>query len=1035
MKAQFFRLLPWFVLVVGLAVTYASHRLATMDAREDLRREFGHQGEEIISRIRQRMAAQEQLLLGVKGLFVASSRVDRSEFREYVATLRLDERYPGMQGVGFSLRIPPGEQSAHLQAIRNEGFPDYTIRPDGERPVHTSIIYLEPFAGRNLRAFGFDMYSEAVRRTAMDKAWASGKPALSGKVTLVQEDGKQVQSGFLLYVPVYRNGLPVATPEERRAHLVGWAFSPFRINDLMAGILGRQGDGLDLEIFDGLTMTPDGLLYDSDNHLATSTGLETTSQFSMQERVELVDHVWTVRIRSLPAFEKTMEGRSSGLILWSGLLASTLLALLVWQLVVGRNRAVALANEMTRDLRLSEEERLRGTALVRAVVDTAVNAIMAIDANKIVHMYNPAAERLFGYAAAEIIGKNVNRLMPSPVREAHDGYVNHYLDTGERKVIGIGREVVGLKKDGTTFPAELFVNEMQVSGMRMFVGVIHDISERKQAEEVLLLSRKVFETAGEAILITNSSGLITDVNPAYERITGYNREEVLGKSPSITKSGRHDAEFYRELWNRLLTSGYWEGEIWDRRKNGEIFPKWVSISAIHNTAGVLTNYMAIFLDISDQKAVENKLERLAFYDPLTGLPNRMFFHERLSQDIVRAKRTDTQLALMFIDLDRFKWVNDTLGHAAGDDLLRVVSQRLKACVRESDTVARLGGDEFTIILANLTNPDHAALVAQKLITSVREPVHLLNQNVYVGASVGISLFPRDSSTMETLVKHADMAMYQAKEAGRNTFRFSSQDVHAKAFDRITMEDDLYKALDREELIPYYQPKWDLANGRLSGAEALVRWIKPGGGLINPGQFIPLAEETGLILPIGKRILLMASERTALWTLGRDAPFKMAVNLSSREFQQADLVEQVRDTLEKSRLSPERLEIEITESMVMGNVEKAVGIMKRLRELGVSLAMDDFGTGYSSLGYLKRFPLNTLKIDQSFVRDLPDCLGDGAIVEAILSMARGLKLHVVAEGVETLEQKEYLYQRGCESIQGYLIGRPMSEVDFMRFFQE
>ncbi|MBF0613808.1 MAG: EAL domain-containing protein [Magnetococcales bacterium] len=1026
MKLSSYRWLPVWVFLAGLVVTYVSQSALDMDAHEDVQREFEYQGREIVSRIMQRMRAQEQVLFGVKGLFDASDTVERKEFQHYVSSLHLNDRYPGIQGVGFSLVIPPEQKTAHIDAIRQQGFPQYAIRPDGERPLYSSIIYLEPFAGRNLRAFGYDMFSESVRRTAMERARDSGESALSGKVTLVQEDGKEPQAGFLMYVPVYRNGVSVASIEERRAHLVGWAYSPFRVNDLMAGILGRYAEGLDLEIYDGQSVTSEGILYDS------SPSGDHRPLFSRLEQIEFAGHQWTLRVRSLPIFEGSLDHRSRDVIRFAGILASILFALIVWQLVTARERAAALAEEMTRELRKSELDRERSAALVRAVVDTAVNAIIAIDANKIVHMFNPAAERFFGYRADEVIGHNINRLMPSPTREAHDGYVDHYLETGERKVIGIGREVVCQRQDRSTFPAELFVSEMQVSGMRMFVGVINDITERKQAEEVLILSRRVFEHAGEAILITGADGLITDVNPAYEKITGYRKDEVLGKSPGITKSGRHDAEFYRVMWSQLIQEGFWEGEIWDRRKNGEVFPKWVSISAIRNAAHELTHYMAIFLDISDQKAVEHKLERLAFYDALTGLPNRMFFQERLAQDIARARRMETQVVLMFIDLDRFKWVNDTLGHAAGDELLKEISQRLKGCVRETDTVARLGGDEFTIILNNLNSSDHAAMVAQKLIMIVREPVLLMGQNVYVGASVGIALFPADSTNQETLIKHADMAMYQAKEAGRNTFRFSSSEVHSKAFDRIAMEDDLYKALDRQELVPFYQPKWDLEKNALCGAEALVRWLKPDGKLVNPGQFIPLAEETGLIVPIGKRILSVASHNTARWTHERTQPFKMAVNLSSREFQQTDLLEQIRGVLEQTGLPAERLEIEITESMVMGNVEKAIGIMKKLRELGISLAMDDFGTGYSSLGYLKRFPLNTLKIDQSFVRDLPDCHGDGAIVEAILSMARGLKLHVVAEGVETEEQRAYLMARGCESIQGYLIGRPMPEQDFLRF---
>ncbi|MBF0213085.1 MAG: EAL domain-containing protein [Magnetococcales bacterium] len=980
----------------------------------------------------ERLAAQEQVLLGARGLFAASSHVDRQEFREYVAALRLDVRFPGIQGVGFSRLISTEEKDSHIEAVRQEGFSAYTIHPDGKRPLYTSVVYIEPFTDNNLRAFGYDMYADSVRRAAMDQAWATGTAVMSGKVMLVQAGKDHPQAGLLIYVPVYRNGSPLNTPEDRRNHLEGWTYSVFRVNDLLTGILGYYAVGLDLEIFDGPTATAENLLFDS--HVSVDS-MTAAPRFHRVESLEFGGRHWTLHFRSMPAFDGLLIKQGDRLILWSGLCISVLFALFVWQLVTARERAYALAEEMTRELRESEQVRLRGEALVRAVVETALNAIIVMDANKIVHIFNPAAERAFGYEAGDIIGQNVNRLMPESMREIHDQSVDRYLETGIRKVIGVRQELICQRKDCSTFPGELFVSEMSISGVRMFVGVINDITERKQAEETLLLSRKVFEQAGEAILITDAKGVITDVNPAYERITGYLLEEVMGKSPSITKSGRHDANFYRDMWSALANQGQWEGEIWDRRKNGEVFPKWVSISAIRNGAGELTHYMAIFLDISDQKAVEHKLERLAFYDALTGLPNRMFFQERLAQDIVHAKRHEFQMALLFIDLDRFKWVNDTLGHAAGDDLLKEISQRLKACVRESDTVARLGGDEFTIILAHINSPDHAALVAQKVIGSVRQPVHIVSQNVYVGASIGIALFPNDSSNMETLIKHADMAMYQAKEAGRNTFLFASKDVHIKAFDRLAMEDDLYKALDREELVPYYQPKWDLERDRLCGAEALVRWVRSDGVLVNPGQFIPLSEETGLILPIGKRVLLTASLFTAQLAKESPRPFKMAVNLSSREFQQTDLLEQIRDLLEQTQLSPDRLEIEITESMVMGNVEKAVGIMKRLRELGVSLAMDDFGTGYSSLGYLKRFPLNTLKIDQSFVRDLPDCHGDGAIVEAILSMARGLKLHVVAEGVETPEQRAYLHQRGCESIQGYLIGKPMPEKRFRQFFVE
>lgn len=438
------------------------------------------------------------------------------------------------------------------------------------------------------------------------------------------------------------------------------------------------------------------------------------------------------------------------------------------------------------------------------------------------------------------------------------------------------------------------------------------------------------------------------------------------------------------------------------------------------------------LVLESRHATANKLEQLALYDSLTGFPNRIYFQDLLAHEIAHARRKRSQIALLLVDLDHFKWVNDSLGHAAGDNLIKEVSRRLQLCIRDSDRIARLGGDEFTIMLTNVIYPGNAASLAQKLIAMVEEPITLLGQNVHVGASVGIAIYPEDADTMENLLKHADIAMYQAKKAGRNTFQFFSKEFHATAFERIAMEDALHKALERHELIVHYQPKLDLVTNRLSGAEALVRWIKPDGCLVNPAQFIPLAEETGLILPIGKQVLHAACQFSAQWIHAQDNPMKIAVNLSSREFNQPNLVKQIHDILQETDLPPEQLEIEITESMVMGNMEKAIAIMWKLRDLGISLAMDDFGTGYSSLGYLKRFPLNILKIDRSFVQDLPGCLGDGAIVDAILSMAHSLKLHVVAEGVETQEQLDYLRQRECETAQGFLIAKPMSKEDLLNF---
>ncbi|MBF0124341.1 MAG: EAL domain-containing protein [Magnetococcales bacterium] len=1024
--------LPWLVLIIGLLATWSLQRDAARNAHRDLGRQFDYHSREIVIRVTQRMETHEQILRGVSGLFAASVSVERDEFYQYVSALQLKDNYPGIQGVGFAKVVVPQEKEQHIEALRRQGFADYTIRPTGERELYTSIIYLEPFTGRNLRAFGFDMYSEATRRQAMERARDTGNAALSGRVTLVQEDGQQPQSGVLIYLPVYRNGSPHDTVAERRANIVGWAYAPFRMNDLMAGILGEQDTDIDLEIFDGDRLVAEKILYDSDNQLSASQS--NVSPYQNDSRIDIAGHSWTLRVRSLPTFESRLDTTRIYLTKVVGWTMASLLTWVVWLLVNGRERAVQQAHIMLRELKATEENAHRSETMTQAVLQSVINGIVIINANKEIVVFNPAAERLFGYTAAEAIGQDIRLLMPAIYRDQHNAGMDRYFATGERKIIGRSCEIVGLRKDGSQFPGEVFISEITSTDNPLFVGILTDISERKQAEQQLRLFHKVFENAGEAILVTDAHGRISDANPAYERITGYSRQEALGKSPSITKSGRHSPEFYRAMWNDLLVMGHWQGEIWDRRKNGEIFPKWLSISAIRSHTGDLSHYVAIFLDISDRKESEQKLEQLAFYDALTGLPNRLFFHNRLSHEIAQALRHHNQLALMFIDLDRFKWVNDTLGHTAGDDLLKEIGSRLQRCIREEDIVARLGGDEFTIILTHVTHADYAASVAQKLIAAVREPVVLLGQEVHVGASVGIALFPQDATDIDALTKQADRAMYQAKSAGRNTFRFVSAQAQDGAIDHITMENNLHKALERQELLLLYQPKLSLADNRLHGAEALVRWRQSDGTMINPAQFIPLAEETGLIVPIGRWVLETACRWAADWNRSSEQPVTIAVNVSAREFQQPDLVEHVYNTLESTGLSPTHLELEITESMVIGNVDKAIGIMKCLRNIGISLAMDDFGTGYSALGYLKRFPLTTLKIDRSFVQDLPGCQGDGAIVNAILSMAHGLKLRVVAEGVETDGQLQYLRQQQCAMIQGYLVGKPMPAEQLVALLQ-
>ncbi|MBF0448495.1 MAG: EAL domain-containing protein [Magnetococcales bacterium] len=751
---------------------------------------------------------------------------------------------------------------------------------------------------------------------------------------------------------------------------------------------------------------------------------------------------------------KTENHRSSMLLL-SGLatLLGIVIALVVSLYSANQHRALA-----------------KSASRFRAIMENAVDGIVTIDEKGTMVSVNPALENLFGYNSGDLLGKNIKILMPSPNRENHDGYLARYKKTQIKNIIGGIREVEGICRDGGRFPLELSVSTFDEDGKSFFTGVIHDITERKQAKDALekaydeleqrvlertedlseitqqlqaeviehkkaesrlRLAAKVFENASEAILITDADARIINVNSAYTTISGFEREDVIGQNPSIGKSGRHDDDFYSALWRKLQADGMWQGEIWDRRKNGEIYPKWLTINVVCNEKDVITNYVGIFSDISHIKATEKNLEQLAFYDPLTKLPNRLLFRDRLIHEFQVSRRYNRNVVVFFIDLDRFKHINDTLGHAAGDQLLIEVSARITECVRKADTVARLGGDEFTVILTEINQTDQIAQIATNIIAALRKVFILEGQDAYIGASIGIAIFPQDGDDFDTLTKNADMAMYKAKESGRGVYRFFKPEMDSQASSRLTLESSMRRALENEEFQLHYQPKLDLVSHKILGMEALARW-QNGSSMVSPAQFIPLAEETGLIEPLGLWILQTAIKQTKTWLDAGLPSLTVAVNLSARQFQQPNLIKTIESVLNQNNFSSNHLELEITESIVMQDADLAAKTLKALREMGISISIDDFGTGYSSLSYLKKFPFNTLKIDQSFVRDLTVDSDEAAIVSAIINLARDLGLGVVAEGVETKEQLSFLKKHKCDSIQGYLFSRPLPPEKFSAF---
>lgn len=543
------------------------------------------------------------------------------------------------------------------------------------------------------------------------------------------------------------------------------------------------------------------------------------------------------------------------------------------------------------------------------------------------------------------------------------------------------------------------------------------------------LAATVFDASSDAIFITDSDNRIISVNAAFCEITGYSAEDVIGETPAILSSGRYDARFYRAMWGDLLEKGRWSGEVWNRRKNGEIFAELLTINAVKNDRGNISHYVSIFADITEHKETEEHVRHLAHYDVLTDLPNRSLFNDRLGQAIINAQRDGGRAAVMFLDLDRFKIINDTLGHGIGDLLLQEVAGRLTGCVRQGDTVSRLGGDEFVVLLPELNDEKDAQLVAQKLLNAAELPIVMEGHELHISVSIGISYYPMDGTDTETLMKNADVAMYRAKEEGRNNYQFYHASMNARSFERLAMETSIRHALQRGEFDLYYQPRFAIPEGRIVGAEALIRWNHPELGLVSPAQFIPLAEETGLILPIGEWVLKQVAAQGKTWQQAGLPPLSLAVNVSARQFRQADFAGKVLQILRDSGFYPHHLELELTESTLMTNAEENIETLNKLNALGIRIAIDDFGTGYSSLSYLKRLPVDILKIDRSFVSEVPGNRDGAAIVEAIIAMARSLGLHIIAEGVETAEQLEFLQTRKCNEIQGYYFSRPLPVQQF------
>ena len=884
-------------------MTYGLWQDAQNSAMKELKSEFEYRTLKAADQVRRRMVNYDQMLQGLRGFFTASIAVDRNEFHEYCVALNLGERFKGIQGLSYLPLVPNSKKDAHITSVRRAGFPGYTLQPEGQRERYTPVLYIEPFSRRNLRAFGFDVSSEPVRRAALDQARDTNSAVITGNLGLIQDSDLPKSAGFLMLLPLYANGLPHDTLQQRRANIYGWLSAVFRAEELMTGVLGKEDQEIDIEIFDGAILSKTFLLYDQDK--IYRAGHLTNQLFQHIQQLKIAGRIWTIRLSSLPAFEKRLNSHKSEFLALGGIIVSLLLALMTW----------ILARDRIHSLRTS-----------------------------------------------------------------------HLLS--------------------------------------------HELQTRKAAEESLKLAAMVYESSSEGILVTDAENRIIAINPAFTRITGYELADVQNKDPSHFRSDHHGQEFYQAMWAELMQTGHWQGEVWDRHKNGEVHAKYVTINTIFNEKGVVYRRVALFMDISDKKETEALIWRQANFDPITQLPNRSMFHDRLVQEIKKADRDHFILALLFIDLDLFKEVNDTLGHQMGDLLLKDAAKRIAACVRTTDIVARLGGDEFTVILSEVHDASITERVAEKILKELAAPYMLGDELVYITGSIGITLYPTDAANPDALLKNADQAMYVAKNKGRNRISYFTQTLQETAQARLRMITDMREAIATKQFVVHYQPIVDLSTGAIYKAEALVRWQHPTHGLVRPNDFIPLAEETGLINDIGDWVFREAARETERLRGSHHASFQISVNKSPKQFRDSGhTIASWFDHLQELNLPGDAIVIEITEGLLLNAVSEVTDKLQLLRDGGIQISIDDFGTGYSSLSYLKRFHIDYLKIDQSFVHDIETDPNDMALSNAIIVMAHALGLKVIAEGVETANQLKLLTDAGCDYAQGYFFTKPIPASEF------